>query len=118
MLSCSFIKNSLDARRLVGAVVLLFVFFLPLHFHAADESHQLTQECSCVHGTRTQLGSAPSSVIAAVALAVFFVMAERVESLVSLAVESDFARGPPVSLSFGRLTCRFFFWLPLFLCVF
>ncbi len=83
MLSCSFIKNSLDARRLVGAVVLLFVFFLPLHFHAADESHQLTQA---------------SSVIAAVALAVFFVMAERVESLVSLAVESDFARAPPVSL--------------------
>ncbi len=82
MPSCSFIQNTFDARRLVGAVVLLFVFFLPLHFHAADESHQLTQ----------------ASVIAAVALAVFFVMAERTDSLVSLAVESDSARAPPVSL--------------------
>jgi hypothetical protein len=98
MLSCPFIRENVGARGLVGAALLVFVFFLPLHFHAVDESRQLTHECSCVHGTRTQLGSAPSSVIAAIAPAVFFVMAERVESLVSLAVESDFARAPPVSL--------------------
>ena len=98
MLRYTFIRKQVGARRLVGVALLLFVVFLPLHFHAVDESRQLTHECSCVHGTRTQLGSAPSSVMAAVAPAVFFVMAERVESLVSLAVESDFARAPPVSL--------------------
>ena len=98
MLSCSFIQKSVDARRLVGAVIVLFVFFLPLHFHAADESRQLTHECSCVHGTRTQLASIVSSTILAIVPAVFFVMAERTESLVRLAVESDSARAPPVSL--------------------
>jgi hypothetical protein len=98
MLCCAFIRENVGARGLVGAALLVFVFFLPLHFHAVDESRQLGHECSCIHGTRTQLGSAPSSVMAAVASAVFFVMAERVESLVSLAVESDSARAPPVSL--------------------
>lgn len=94
----AFTWRRVAAQQIIGSLVLLFVFFLPLHFHSVDESRQLTHECSCVQGTRTQLGSAPSSVVAAVAPAVFFVMAERVESLVSLAVESDFARAPPVSL--------------------
>jgi hypothetical protein len=98
MLGSAFMRENVAARRLVGAALLVFVFFLPLHFHAANESRQLSHECSCVHGTRTQLGSAPSSVIAAVAPAVLFVMAERAEALVSLAVESDFARAPPISL--------------------
>ena len=98
MLRCALIRGSVGARRLVGGVLLLFVSFLPLHFHAIDESRQLSHECSCVHGTRTQLASLPSSAVLAIAPAVFFVMAERAESLVSLAVESDFARAPPVSL--------------------
>jgi len=98
MLRCVFIQEPVGARGLVGAALLVFVFFLPLHFHAVDESRQLTHECSCVHGTRTQLGSGPSSAMAAVAPTVFFVVAERVESLVSLTIESDFARAPPVSL--------------------
>jgi len=97
MLGSAFMRENVAARRLVGAALLVFVFFLPLHFHAA-ESRQLSHECSCVHGTRTQLGSAPSSVIAAVAPVVLFVIAERAESLVSLAVESAFARAPPISL--------------------
>lgn len=41
-------------RRLVGAVALLFIFFLPLHFHFSLTS-QVAKECSCIHGTRTQL---------------------------------------------------------------
>jgi hypothetical protein len=98
MLRFAFVRENVGAQRLVGAALLLFVVFLPLHFHPADESRQISHECSCVHGTRTQLGSAPSSVMAAVASAVFFVMAERVESLVSLAVESDSARAPPAAL--------------------
>lgn len=98
MTSLALMGSRPGRHRIIGALLLLFVFFLPLHFHAVDESRQLTHECSCVHGTQTQLGSAPSSIVAAVAPAVFFVMAERVESLVSLAVESDFARAPPVSL--------------------
>ena len=98
MLSSAFMRETVGARRLVGAALLLFVVFLPLHFHPADESRQISHECNCIHGTRTQLASIPSSVILAIAPAVFFVMAERAEALVSLAVESDFARAPPVSL--------------------
>jgi hypothetical protein len=98
MLNCSFIQKSVDARRLVGAAVLVLVFFLPLHIHAADEAHQLTHECSCVHGTRTQLASIVSSTILTIVPAVFFVITKLPEALISLAVESDFARAPPVSL--------------------
>ena len=98
MLRYTFLRKQVGARRLVGAALLLFVVFLPLHFHPADESRQISHECNCIHGTRTQLASIPSSAILAIVPAVLFVMAERVESLVSLAVESDFARAPPVSL--------------------
>ena len=98
MLRYTFIRKPVGPRRLVGVALLLFVVFLPLHSHPADESRQLTHECSCVHGTRMQLAPMPSSAILAIAPAVFFVMTERAEAIVSLAVESDFARAPPVSL--------------------
>jgi hypothetical protein len=35
---------------------LLFVFFLPLHFHSVAAKAQITKECSCVHGSRTDAG--------------------------------------------------------------
>ena len=98
MLRGGFTWETVGVRRLVGALLLLFVFSLPLHFHAADESRQLSHECSCLHGARTQLASIPASAILATAPAVYFVMAERAESLVSLAVDSDSARAPPLSL--------------------
>lgn len=34
------------------AATLLFVFFLPLHFHFSL-SPQLSSQCSCLHGART-----------------------------------------------------------------
>jgi hypothetical protein len=55
-------QKSAGARRLFGAILLFFVFFLPLHFHFFSATAQLTQECSCYHGVRTQTGltSAPA----------------------------------------------------------
>jgi hypothetical protein len=55
-------QKSAGARRLIGAAVLFFVFFLPLHFHFFSATAQLSQECSCYHGVRTQTGltSAPA----------------------------------------------------------
>jgi hypothetical protein len=44
--------------RLVSAGILLFVFFLPLHFHSVVTTAQVTKECSCVHGNRTDAGLA------------------------------------------------------------
>ena len=42
-------------HRLIGAILLAFLVFLPLHYHAVTATSQLAKECSCVHGTRTQL---------------------------------------------------------------
>jgi hypothetical protein len=42
--------------RWISAFLVLSVFALPLHFHASALTSQVTKECSCLHGTRTQLG--------------------------------------------------------------
>jgi hypothetical protein len=55
-------KNPHDVRRFIGAGILLFVFFLPLHFHSVAATAQVTKECSCVHGTRTEAGLAAAPV--------------------------------------------------------
>jgi hypothetical protein len=54
-------------RRLIGTGLLLFVFFLPLHSHLSAPA-QVTKECSCVHGSRTQMGLGPVQISAAPAL--------------------------------------------------
>ncbi len=48
-----------NIRRFVSAGILLFVFFLPLHFHSPTVAPQLAKECSCFHGNKTQTGLAP-----------------------------------------------------------
>lgn len=50
----------LKIRRAVSALALLFVFFLPLHFHFSITS-QVVKDCSCLHGARTQLAPTASS---------------------------------------------------------
>src|SRR5581483_9511493 len=47
----------------VGALALIFVFFLPLHVHFSLGA-QLNKECSCFQGVRTQL--APSAAAEAI----------------------------------------------------
>jgi hypothetical protein len=49
-------KNPHDLQRFVSAGILLFVFFLPLHFHPVAATAQVAKECSCVHGSRTEAG--------------------------------------------------------------
>ena len=42
------------AARWLSVILLLPVFFLPLHFHAVSAAaSQISHECSCLHGTRT-----------------------------------------------------------------
>jgi hypothetical protein len=44
-------------NRWISAIVFVCVFALPLHFHAVSAlTSQVTKQCSCLHGTRTQLG--------------------------------------------------------------
>jgi len=91
-------KQSTASRRVISAGVLLFVFFLPLHFHF-NSSAKVTQECACVQGTRTQL--AP---IFELPIYVPFITAQPVivESDVPRSVEwlgLQCVRAPPASLS-------------------
>jgi hypothetical protein len=49
--------NVLRRYRWFSVLLFVTVFSLPFHFHAASPlTSQLTKECSCVHGTRTQIG--------------------------------------------------------------
>jgi hypothetical protein len=53
------VRETIRARRVVSTLALLFVFFLPLHFHTSIPS-QVTKECSCLQGARTQMAPAAS----------------------------------------------------------
>jgi hypothetical protein len=84
-------------RRSIGVFLLVAVFFLPFHFHAATTlTSQLSNECTCLHGTRTVIG-----ITAAVALAALPLLVALPESfepqLVSRSVTGFQAiRAPPV----------------------
>jgi hypothetical protein len=98
MLRYADLGRRVEVPRVVGALVLLFVFFLPLHFHTVDDSGQISHECSCIHGTGTQLAAPAQSVVLTVVPTVLFAVATRTQAFVSLAVASDPARAPPISL--------------------
>jgi len=52
-------RKTLRSRQVIGALALVFVFFLPLHFHFSIAS-QVSRECSCLQGTRAQLAPTAS----------------------------------------------------------
>ncbi len=91
-------RKTLGSRRLVSALALVFVFFLPLHFHFSITS-QVTKECSCLQGMRTQLAPTASHLTIIPQLCVFQVA----DLLISVWMESESAqqhvRGPPALAS-------------------
>jgi hypothetical protein len=52
-------RKTLKGRQIISALALVFVFFLPFHFHFSIVS-QVTKECSCLQGTRAQLAPTAS----------------------------------------------------------
>jgi hypothetical protein len=82
-------------RRCIGIILFLFVFTLPLHFHPATESSQVSQECSCYYGGRTQLGPAPAPVILIPIYEVVLLDNRRAENPAAVVIESESARAPP-----------------------
>lgn len=84
--------------RLVGTATLLFLFFLPLHFHFSI-SPQLTSQCSCLQGARAQFvvaQDAPSLVPAPQ----FGVLLEpQLCQWSSTVSHCQYVRGPPLSLA-------------------
>jgi hypothetical protein len=86
-------------RRWVSVLLFVAVFSLPLHFHAVSAvTSQITKECNCVHGTRTQIGI--TAVTSQCAPTVSFNLQESFRpQLISQAVSSFQAiRAPPRAL--------------------
>jgi hypothetical protein len=99
MLSCALTDKRYPGHQIIGALLLLFVFFLPLHFHPFDENRQISQECSCYLGAQPQLASAASAPVLLLFIPKgFLILVSRAEALVSLEIQSDFARAPPSAL--------------------
>ncbi len=94
----SAMRTKKRARCLVSAAVLVFVFFLPLHFHFSL-SAKVSKECSCVHGTRTQLAPHADSPTVAPTLQVTVLVTQYVFSWAGDWSTLQNVRGPPTSLS-------------------
>jgi hypothetical protein len=85
-------------RRWIGAIVFLALFFLPLHFHFSVAA-QVSKECSCVHGTRTQLALHDNVPIIAPLPRIAILTPPNSQSVVSHQTRSHNVRGPPAALS-------------------
>ncbi len=83
-------------KRWIGLFLFLTVFFLPLHFHAATASAQVTKECACVQGNQTQLGQIEQPLtgveIAPSGLVLPFVKAQ----FVTFSTRFQLSRAPPL----------------------
>ena len=91
-------KCSLGPQQLLGAALLLFVFFLPLHFHFSVAA-QVSKECSCVHGTRTHLALDDAEPLIAPPPRIGILIAPNTKSAVFHQIRSRNIRGPPATLS-------------------
>jgi hypothetical protein len=85
-------------QRWIGAIVFLALFFLPLHFHFSVAA-QVSKECSCVHGTRTQLALHDNVPIIAPLPRIAILTPPISKSVVSHQTRSHNVRGPPAALS-------------------
>ena len=82
----------------MSVAVLLFVFFLPLHFHPVAATPQAAKECTCAHGTRAQLAPAPDIGSYAPILKVSLVIAQNSWFWSDEWIDLQRVRGPPASL--------------------
>jgi hypothetical protein len=91
-------RTGFNMRRAVSLVALLFVFFLPLHFHLSLTG-QVAKECSCFHGTRTQLAPQVDAALIVPSLQVTLFAAHYAFTGADDWSTSQKVRGPPTSLS-------------------
>ncbi|MBM4259912.1 MAG: hypothetical protein FJ145_00550 [Deltaproteobacteria bacterium] len=95
-------QNSKETRNWAGALVcvalLLFLFVLPLHEHAAETGTQ-SNECACVHGQRIQLGLPAATVSFALVARFSAVAAVPACRQVSRSLFSQGVRAPPAVLA-------------------
>ncbi|HYA27529.1 MAG TPA: hypothetical protein VEI95_01835 [Acidobacteriota bacterium] len=88
--------NRAASRRWVNVFLLVTVFFLPLHFHIATASTaQISQECSCIHGSRTQLGQITPPLASVPLVGHVVISAFQQAAVISRSVSSHLSRAPP-----------------------
>jgi hypothetical protein len=85
-------------RRIVSVFALLFVFFLPLHFHFSASS-PISKECSCIGGSRTQLALAADICNISPSYRTTYVITQDDLLWVNEWTQLKRVRGPPASLS-------------------
>lgn len=87
--------RGVGSHRLAAFVLLLAVFFLPLHFHFAIATPQISKECSCVYGSRTQIGLTPASSDWTPTFQPSLVVAYEPQVPGCFSIRSQSARAPP-----------------------
>jgi hypothetical protein len=92
------VKKALKGRQLVSALALVFVFFLPLHFHFSIVS-QVTKDCSCLQGTRVQLALTASPLTIVPQLCISQVADLPVAVWLEEESAQQHVRGPPSLIS-------------------
>lgn len=88
-------ERRLNLRCLTGVVLLLTVFFLPLHFHSFTLAAQLSKECSCYHGGRTQAGLALAQADWTPTLQASFIVIHEPQVFGWFSIHSHAIRAPP-----------------------
>ena len=87
-------------RRSISVLLFLSVFFLPLHVHVATAvTSQITKECSCLSGSRTQLNPAASPQICAPILSHWAIALFPRDFFDSRSIRTRSPRAPPFSIS-------------------
>lgn len=88
--------NSVYVRRWIYGLLLLTVFFLPLHIHIASaSSSQITQECSCINGGRSEVGQIVALALAAPLISQETLLAYQQLSVPAHKQDCHSSRAPP-----------------------
>src|SRR3954447_22418948 len=82
----------------VSFLLLLSVFFLPLHYHPLGASAQITKDCACIHGVRTEVGLGSASADCTPVITLLPVTGKIQDSTGYLLVLSAHIRAPPVAV--------------------
>jgi hypothetical protein len=94
----SAVKNRWSKRRLLSIGLLLFVFFLPLHFHFSLGS-QLSKECNCAQGARTQLALSDHAPISFSQIPAIFIPVRSTSVWIDSYSRPQNVRSPPFTVS-------------------
>jgi len=82
-------------RQLIGAALLLTVFWLPFHFHSFSPLPLINKDCTCDSGARTQLGLLHADTSLTPVIQAFAVVVLETYFFVPISTEPHVSRAPP-----------------------